>query len=135
MLGLLPGLALAWSWYHRLATAPVGAAPEQFAEFRFSDQLVWGVVLGMIFLVLPLPDPAASMVANLSVVIGMLYVARGAAVMWSSLRLLPAPLLVLLGIGLLFFSPVILGGAFALGLADTWVDFRRRRTPADQKRE
>lgn len=135
VLVLLPGLSLAWSWYHRLADQPGGAAPERFADFRFSDQLVWGVVLGMIALVLPLSGPAANVVANLALVVGVLYVARGVAVLWGSLAPLPTALLLLLGVGVLFIFPVALGAAFALGLADTWVDFRRRRTLAGQTRE
>ena len=34
-----------------------------------------------------------------------------------------------------FILPVALGGWFAFGLADTWVDFRRRARAADQTRE
>ena len=43
-------------------------------------------------------------------------------------------LLVIL-VGVLFVLPVALGGCFALGLADTWVDFRRRYAAADQQGE
>jgi hypothetical protein len=40
-----------------------------------------------------------------------------------------------MSVGLLFILPVALGGFFALGVADTWVDFRRRFASADSRRE
>lgn len=122
----LPGLALAWAWYHRLAVRPAGPVPERFAEFRFSDQLVWLVVLCAAVFVLPVPAPVRELTGSLGVVIGVLYSARGAAILWSRIASFSFLSLVVVGIGVLLILPVVLGAAFALGLADTWVDFRRR---------
>lgn len=127
----LPGLALAWAWYHRLAVRPVGQAAERFAEFRFNDQLIWLVVVCVALLVLPVPEPIGEVVGNLAVVTGGLYAARGAAIIWGNIESFPLPILVMIAIGVLLILPVALGAAFALGLADTWVDFRRRFMPAD----
>ena len=46
---------------------------------------------------------------------------------------LPLALLAILFLGVLIILPVALGGFFALGLADTWVDFRRRFHTADAR--
>ncbi len=41
------GLRLAWAWYHRVSTRPLGAPPPPFPAFRFNDQFVWGWVLAL----------------------------------------------------------------------------------------
>ncbi len=127
----LPGLALAWAWYHRLAVRPAGPAPEPFSEFRFSDQLIWLVVACVAVFVLPIPEPFRNLMGNVAVVAGGLYAARGAAVIWVSIESFPLLILAVIGLGVLLILPVALGGVFAIGLADTWVDFRRRFQPAD----
>lgn len=134
-ISILPGLAIAWSWYRRLASTPDGAPAQRFAEFRFSDQWIWGVVLGAIALVVPIPPPFDLVVANLALLVGLMYLARGAAVVWSRNEGLPVPLLLLLLILWFLFLPITLGASFALGVADTWVDFRRRWALVDQTRE
>jgi hypothetical protein len=62
-------------------------------------------------------------------------VARGAAVVWSGMQRLPVQLQVILAMGAVVLLPVSLGATFALGVADTWVDIRRRAAPTDQTRE
>jgi hypothetical protein len=135
VLKVLPALAIAWSWYHRLASHPMGQPAETFAEFRFSDQLVWLVVLSVAVFVIPVPEAVEAVFANLLLAMGGLYVARGAAITWGTVTAFPPFVLVVVGIGMLFILPVALGGWFAFGLADTWVDFRRRARAADQTRE
>lgn len=131
VLTALPGLALAWSWYHRLASRPVGKPAEAFAEFRFSDQLVWLIVLALAAWLLPLPPLLGGITDNLAVLAGGLYAARGAAILWGSLETFPLLVLLLILVGALTILPVAMGGCFAIGLADTWVDFRRRYASAD----
>jgi len=135
ILAALPGLALAWAWYHRLSARPSGAPGGRFAEFRFSDQMVWLVVVAVAAFVLPLPDQARGVVGNVALVASGLYAARGLAVTWRSVEPFPLLVLVVMTVGILFILPVALGGFFALGLADTWVDFRRRFASADSTRE
>jgi hypothetical protein len=134
ILTALPGLALAWSWYHRLSAHPAGAPGGRFADFRFSDHLVWLVVVCSAAFILPIPPGIQGLMGNLALVSSGLYAARGAAVLWSNIESFPAVVLGIVVVGMLFILPVALGGCFALGLADTWVDFRRRFPPAAMKR-
>ena len=126
VLSALPGLAIAWSWYHRLAATPTGAPAGRFAEFRFSDQLVWGVVLALVAIVLPVPVEMRQLVGNIALVVGGLYAARGTAILWGGIEEFPLLVLVVIVVGVIIILPVALGGVFSLGLADTWVDFRQR---------
>ena len=135
VLSALPGLALAWAWYHRIAAQPAGRPAPRFGEFGFSDQLIWLVVACMVTLVIPLPAPVNALAGNLAVVVGGLYAARGAAILSGTLDGFPVPVLLVILVGVLFVLPVAPGGCFALGLADTWVDFRRRYAAADQQGE
>jgi hypothetical protein len=126
----LPGMALAWGWYHRIAVKPYGHPAGPFAEFRFSDDVIWGVVLCLALLVLPLPNAARVLGANLALIVGCLYVTRGAAIVWSVVSSSASGVLVALCLGAFFIFPVALSGLFLFGLSDTWIDFRRRFTPA-----
>ncbi len=135
VLQVIPGLAIAWSWYQRLAVRPFGAPAEKFADFRFSDQLVWLVVICVAGFMLPVPPELQDLLANVIVAVGGLYVARGAAITWSTIATFPAFVLAIVGLGVLFIMPVAVGGWFALGLADTWVDFRRRFRAAEPTKE
>lgn len=128
-LAAVGGLALAWSWYHRIAERPIGLPLGRLAEFRFNDQLVWGVVLGLAALVLPVPDTIRDVGGNLMLFFGGLFALRGLAVVRTWLRQAPGPLLGLMALSLLFMFPVAAGGLLSLGLADTWLDFRRRFVP------
>jgi hypothetical protein len=130
VLTALPGLALAWAWYHRLASEPAGRPGGRFSGFRFSDQLIWLVVVCAAVFVLPVGEQVQSFVGNLALVTGGLYVARGAAVLWGSIEHFPLLLIVVACFGVVLILPVSLGACLALGLADTWVDFRRRFPPA-----
>jgi hypothetical protein len=147
----MSGLLVAWRWYHIVAEAPVGAPPGRFREFRFNDHLVWLLALGLGGLVaqtmgiLPHVDLWPT---NILIVAGGLYWARGAAVAvslsgdrWPRLLLGPAiPILFLTqfvvpglaGVGaalttLIFFASLLFLG---VGVADTWLDFRRRAATA-----
>jgi hypothetical protein len=126
----LPGMALAWHCYRRVSAPDGGWVSEPFSEFRFSDGLVWIVVLAAALLVLPFGSFGEWIGGNLAVVAGSVYAARGLAVTWLPLSSLPMVVLVALGVGVFFVLPLVLGGLVLLGLADTWVDFRRRFGPA-----
>jgi hypothetical protein len=127
-LAAIAGLRLAWTWYHRIAERPIGPAPAPFAAFSFNDQIVWGLVAGVALLLVPLP--AAGVVgANLVLVWAALYAARGLAVFAALTSRVPVPVLLALGVVTLLLLPFVLGGLTLLGLADTWLDFRRHLTP------
>ena len=107
----IPGMALAWSWYHRIAASRMATGLGPFAEFRFSDDLVWGVVLCLALLVLPLPDAARCLRRQSGADLGCLYVTRGrrGSVVARSARG-AGGVLVALCLGAVFIFPVALGG-------------------------
>ncbi|MGH7499435.1 MAG: DUF2232 domain-containing protein [Gemmatimonadales bacterium] len=125
------GLRLAWAWYHRVSTRPLGAPPPPFPAFRFNDQLVWGWVLALALSILPVPDPWPLVGANLLLLWTALYVTRGLAVLLAGAGRVPRSVIVVLGAISMFLLPFVVGGLTLLGLADTWLDFRRRMTPAN----
>lgn len=125
-LASLAGLRLAWSWYHRIARRPLGLPLSPFAAFEFSDQLVWGGVIGLAFYLSPLPQAWQAIGANLLMVWAVLYAVRGLAVFSAGSRRVPVPVIATLTIIAMLLLPFVLGGLTLLGLADTWLDFRRR---------
>jgi uncharacterized protein YybS (DUF2232 family) len=128
-LAAIAGLRLAWAWYHRIADRPVGAPPLPFPAFGFSDQLIWGWVIGLALALVPEPSWAAVAGANVLLVWGALYAMRGLAVMAFFGRQTPPAVLVAVAIVTLILLPFVLGGLTIVGLADTWLDFRRRLAP------
>jgi hypothetical protein len=124
----MAGLRLAWSWHHRIARRPLGPPPTAFSTFKFSDQLVWGWVLGLGLCLLPRPEVWRAVGANLLMVWAVLYAVRGLAVFSAGSRRVPRVVIATLAIIAMFLLPFVLGGLTLLGLADTWLDFRRRLT-------
>ncbi len=138
------GLTVAATWHLRVTGRPLGRAVDRLSSFRFTDHLVWLVILCLALLLLPrvqliedwtLRSPIADVLfyavgywspvaTNVLVVCGALYVARGGAVVGRMLR--PGPAIILAVIATLFLLPFALAGLASLGLADTWIDFRRR---------
>jgi hypothetical protein len=101
------------------------------AEFRFHDQLVWGVVAGAALMLVPSLDGWRVVGMNLVVVFGALHAVRGLGVLvwWLPERWWAAVLLVLVA-GIPLLGPVLVLAivavlALGLGLGDTWRDFRR----------
>jgi uncharacterized protein YybS (DUF2232 family) len=74
------------------------------------------------------PEPWRLLGANLLLVLGVLYAARGLAVVAAQSRGVSAPVRAILTLISLFLLPFVVGGLTLLGLADTWLDFRRRLT-------
>ena len=79
-LSAMGGLAMAWNWYCRISRQPIGGPLGRLADFRFNDQLVWGVVLGLGILVFPAPTPLRELAGNLTLFFGGLFALRGLAV-------------------------------------------------------
>jgi hypothetical protein len=122
----IAGLRLAWAWYHRLAARPLGSPPAPFRAFAFNDQLVWALVAALGLALVPVPEPWRLLGANLLLVLGTLYAVRGLAVFLAQSGRVAGPLGGVLTVIAMFLLPFVVGGLTLLGLADTWLDFRRR---------
>jgi uncharacterized protein YybS (DUF2232 family) len=120
------GLRLAWSWHHRIARRPLGAPLPAFSAFEFNDQLVWGWIVGLALCLLPLPKLWTTIGVNLLMVCAILYAVRGLAVFAAGSKRVPGAVIATLTIIAMFLLPFVVGGLTLLGLADTWLDFRRR---------
>ena len=129
-LAAIAGLRLAWAWYHRIADHPVGAPPAPFPAFAFSDQLIWGWVIGLALALVPEPEWARVTGANVLLVWGALYATRGLAVVVTVATRTPGAVLAVIALVTLILMPFVLGGLTIVGFADTWLDFRRRVAPA-----
>lgn len=138
------GLVVAATWHQRITRRPLGRAVGQLSEFRFTDHLIWLVIAGVAVLVFPeirifqdLADRSEGwerlgytvmywtpVALNVLMVCAALYAARGAAVIRRVLR--PGPAIALAVIATIFLLPFALAGLTAVGVADTWIDFRQR---------
>lgn len=129
VLQALAGTALAWAWYHRVARRPVGSAPGPFRGFRFNDHLIWGAIFTLAAVLMPLAEPGARIAANgLAVWLG-LYAARGVAIAAAVGRRWSVPVRFLMAGMAILAAPFAGPTLVALGLMDTWVDFRGRLPP------
>lgn len=120
----LIAMALAWALYHRLAPVPLGPPLGRLRDFRFNDQLVWGVAVGASIYLLPAFSAGKNAGLNLLVFFGTLYVVRGLGIVaWMVRGRVASAVLMTLGIILWPFASAL---AFGLGLGDTWLDWRNR---------
>jgi hypothetical protein len=131
VLQAIAGLGLAWQWHQHLAPHPLGAPLAPFREFRIADAWVWAVVASVAVWITPFFGGLKAAALNLLVVLGALYLLRGAAIVVAFaavLGLSPAVLVAglvmsaVLAVPLLFVIP----GLATLGVSDTWLEFRRR---------
>ncbi|MBA3891211.1 MAG: DUF2232 domain-containing protein [Gemmatimonadaceae bacterium] len=135
----LAALAVAWAAYHRIGRTRLGAPLAPLKEFRFNDQLVWGLIVGLVLVVLPTLAMYRAVGGNLLVFFGALYAVRGLGVLaWF---LAPGALTIAVSIGFaMLWWPVLnviavlgfmilLVASFGLGLGDTWADWRSRARP------
>ena len=122
-------LGLAWSLYHRASRTRIGEPLRKLRDFRFHDQLVWGLVLGVTMLVLPTLQDARGIGLNFAAFFGVLYVLRGLGVLdWF---LSPRGFVrVLFFLAMFLAWPVVSVFSLGLGLGDTWIDWRGRARPA-----
>lgn len=132
----LAALAIAWAAYHRLSRRRLGSPLSPLREFRFNDQFVWGLIVGLVILLLPSLAGMRGLGRNLVLFFGALYAIRGLGVLaWF---MAPGAFAMTLIAGfVLVFVPVInviavlgfmtLGvTALGLGVGDTWADWRSR---------
>ena len=128
----LAGLSLAWRGHFAMASHPLGPAPKPLAAFTFSDHAVWLVVICLALLLIPggTAIPGVAPVAyNVLLVMLVLYAIRGGAVFRAGTgRISPMGIALYTVLTILMFA-FVASGLTLLGLADTWLDFRRRMAP------
>jgi len=124
----LAALGLAWAVYHRLSAVRIGTALGPLTEFRFNDQLIWALAVGLTLSLLPAFTEGRNAGFNLLLFFGALYAVRGLGILaWISKgRYLFIILLSLIPQGILLLGLISL----CLGLGDTWLDVRRRAARA-----
>lgn len=124
----MAALALAWVAYNRLAKTAAGPALGSLKDFRFNDQLIWGLAVGATIFFLPVFQDGKSAGLNLLVFFGALYLLRGVGVLACVTRgKWVGTLLIVLTI----FAPALLGAlALGVGIGDTWMDWRTRAQSA-----
>jgi hypothetical protein len=123
----LAALALGWGIYDRLSQVKIGPTLGPLTEFRFNDQLVWGVAVGATLCLLPAFVEGRTAGFNLLIFFGGLYLLRGLGVLAWIARGRYAVIIIL---SLIPQVCVMLGIlALALGLGDTWLDLRKRARP------
>jgi hypothetical protein len=129
----LAALAIGWGLYHRISRTRIGPPLTRLRDFRFSDELVWGVIVGIVFIVLPriatgLPN-WSGVGYNLVAFFGTLYALRGLGVFAWFVRSARFSAVTLVAIAVVFgllALTLALGPALGLiGLGDTWEDWRR----------
>ena len=121
----LAALGLGWAVYQRLAPGRIGPPLGPLSEFRFNDQLVWGLAVGATLSLLPAFEQAKNAGYNLLLFFGALYLIRGIGVLvWMS----RGRYIYVFILGLI--PQVFLIVTLALGVGDTWLDIRHRVRPA-----
>jgi hypothetical protein len=120
----LAAMALGWSLFHRMSNVPLGPSLGKLREFRFNDQLVWGVAVGATIFLLPAFSEGKNAGLNLLLFFGILYVLRGMGILaWMSRSRAMTFMLVAVAV---FAWPFIGALALGIGLGDTWLDLRSR---------
>jgi hypothetical protein len=121
----IAALALAWGLFHRISRTRLGPPLGRLRDFRFGDQLVWGLLAGIVLVIVPSLEAFRGLGYNLIAFFGALYVLRGLGVLawFIHARRLAVVILILLAF---VFPPFIGILALSLGLGDTWLDWRGR---------
>lgn len=126
-LASLAGLGVAW-WVFRRLTARDGPALGPLREFRFTDGLIWLLIVGVLLVLLAHDDVAVRAGANLIAFMGVLYSVRGLAVLVVLSGGVPGPVGIALAIlATVLLYPLVMAATFVVGLSDTWFEFRKRR--------
>lgn len=125
-LASLAALGVGWYVVERFEGGGEPLAP--LREFRFSDQLVWVLIGGLLLFLLPAGDLAARLGENAVVFMGGLYLLRGLAILvWFGAAVVTSGWAAALWVvAALLFYPVIVGAALLMGLSDTWLHLRER---------
>jgi hypothetical protein len=121
----IAALALAWGLFHRISRTRLGPPLGRLRDFRFGDQLVWGLLAGIVLVIIPSLDSLQGLGYNLIAFFGALYVLRGLGVLAWFIHARRIAMLVLVLLAFVF-PPFVGILALSLGLGDTWLDWRSR---------
>lgn len=120
-------LALAWALCQRLGRTAIGPPLAPLREFRFDDQFIWGLILGITLVLIPSLLWLRSAGWMLIVFFAGLYVLRGLAVAAWLLRKRPRWVVATLTVvSMLLLPPYAAAVLLGVGVGDTWADWRRR---------
>lgn len=128
LLQSVAALAAAWALYQKVARHPEGEPLPRLRDFRFSDHLIWGVVLALVALVFPGAQALRLVGGNLAAFFGALYVVRGLGIVaaLAAAAGVGGPFAALLAFfAMVFLLPLVMFAALALGVTDTWMDWRK----------
>jgi hypothetical protein len=125
-LSSLAALGLVWWMHVRIQTgSSAGLGP--LRSFRFPDPLIWLLVAGIGLLVMAGWGTELGRIgANLMVFMGGLYALRGFGVVLFVTGGLSVPAWILTTVAAILAPPLLLGGAMAIGIGDSWFDLRSR---------
>jgi len=124
-LASMSALLLSW-WLFMFFSGRSEEAFGPVKDFRFNDHLIWMLVVGLFLLFTRWSEPLQRLGSNAVVFIGALCAVRGTAVIvfiTGGFSFLGYAMTLL---GLVIVPPVILGGAVLIGIADIYLDFRKR---------
>ena len=126
MLLAVAGGSLAVRWHNRIVGGKV-AGPGPFREFAPSDHMVWAVIAGLGVYLAGFGHSSTVFALNVLAVLVVLYGLRGVAVLWAIvLEGRGWRLMLLAVVGGVLLLPFVAASLVLVGLADTWVGFRRR---------
>ena len=124
-LASMSALLLSW-WLFTLFSGRSEEVLGSVKGFRFNDHLIWIFVVGLFLLFTRWSEPLHRVGSNAVVFIGALCAVRGAAVIvfiTGGFSVLGYAMTIF---GLVIVPPIVLGGAILIGIADIYLDFRKR---------
>ena len=124
-LASMSALLLSW-WLFTLFSGRNEGVLGSVKNFRFNDHLIWIFVVGLFLLFTRWSEPLQRVGSNAVVFIGALCAVRGAAVIvfiTGGFSVLGYAMTIF---GLVIVPPIVLGGAILIGIADIYLDFRKR---------
>ncbi len=128
-LATLAALGVAW-WLHLRLAAGTDRGLGPLRLFRFPDVWIWALVGGLALVALAgWTEGWGRVGTNLIVFMAGLYVLRGLGValfLTGGVSLMGG---ILVGVAAILAPPLLLAGAMALGVGDSWFDLRSRRSP------
>lgn len=124
-LGSFGALVLSW-WLFLFVSGEGKETLGSISNFRFNDHLIWILVVGLLLLLSRWSEPLHRLGTNAVVFIGALFAVRGVAVvvfMTGGLSIFGYAIAIS---GLVIVPPIVIGSAVLIGIADIYIDFRKR---------